>query len=86
MNTQEIRKLVEQDKLVIGYNEVRQAVQDTNVTAVLIAANAEGARTEAMTDYCSLSSIEVEVSDLRNDQLGTACRKPFAISFLAVKK
>ena len=85
MNTQDIRKLLEQDKLVFGYNEVRKAIIDKKVSSVVIASNAEQMQTMTITDYCSLSKISSEVSALRNDQLGTACRKPFPISFLAVK-
>ncbi|MFT4249918.1 MAG: ribosomal L7Ae/L30e/S12e/Gadd45 family protein [Candidatus Woesearchaeota archaeon] len=85
MNTQEIRQLVEQDKLVIGYNEVRQAIIDKAVSSVLIATNAEQARADAMKDYCLLSEVTCETTPLRNDQVGTACRKPFSISFIAVK-
>lgn len=85
MNTQEIRKLLEQDKLIIGYNEVRQAVADKTARNVYIANNAEEQRSLAMSDYCSMSSLDVEILDIRNDQLGSVCRKPFSISFLAVK-
>lgn len=85
MNTQDIRKLLEQDKLIIGYNEVRQAVADSAVSAVYVASNAEDERKSAMVDYCDLSDISLTELEVRNDQLGTMCRKPFAISFLAVK-
>jgi ribosomal protein L30E len=85
MNTQDIRKLQEQDKLIIGFNNVRQAVQENKTSQVLIASNAEVSRSERMNQYCSLSDISAENVDLSNQQLGTACRKPFSISFLAVK-
>jgi ribosomal protein L30E len=85
MNTQEIRKLLEQDKLIIGYKEVRKAIADKAVVSVHIASNAEEQMSAAISDYCDITEIESEVLDLRNDQLGTACRKPFSISFLAVK-
>lgn len=86
MNTQEIRKLQEQDKLIIGYNNVESAVQDKQTSQVIVASNAEDSRSKRMTRYCKLSDIECSLVDLRNDQLGNACRKPFSISFLAVKK
>ena len=78
MNTQEIRKLLEQDKLIIGHNEVKQAVADQSVERVMIASN-------AMHDYCEMADIECQMLETRNDQVGTTCRKPFSISFLAVK-
>lgn len=85
MNTQEIRKLLEQDKLIIGYNEVRQAVEDQSCSQVLIAANAREDQAEALRDYCAMSDVGCETLEVRNDQVGTTCRKPFSISYLAVR-
>lgn len=85
MNAQEIRSLLEKDKLIIGHNEVREALKQQAVSQVLVASNAEAARAAAIEDYCSMVSVDCVELEMRNDALGTTCRKPFAISFLAVK-
>ncbi len=84
MNAQEIRKLVEQDKLIIGHNAVLRAVKSGSATRVLAAENAEPSRLASLREYCGLSEIDFADLELRNTALGTACRKPFPISFLAV--
>ena len=85
MNAQEIRGLLEKDKLIIGHNAVVNALKSGTCSQVLVAANAESARAAAVADYCEIAKVSCEELELRNDQLGTTCRKPFSISFLAVK-
>lgn len=84
--TEEIRKLLEQGKLVIGQKEVRQSLSDGEAQRVLIASNAPEGEADAMRDYGAMAGVDVEVLSARNDQVGVICRKPFSIAFLAVKK
>ncbi len=86
MNNAEIRSLVEKGSVIIGHNAVHKAIVSGAVQRVLIASNAESELVTDIQHLCSLGSIDCDVLDLRNDQLGVACRKPFQISFLAVKK
>lgn len=85
-STEEIRKLLEAGKLVIGYKEVEAGVAGGTVSRVIVAANAPASDADAMVDYGEMAGIEVERHTARNDQLGTICRKPFPVAFLAVKK
>lgn len=85
MKPEEIRKLLEQDKLIIGHNAVRSAIKDGSCSQVLVASNAEPMRATSLRGFCSLSELECVDLELRNDVLGRTCRKPFSISFLAVK-
>ena len=86
MNTEQIRSLLEQDKLIIGLRETKRKLAKEQLSAVLVAANAPEQDAEAMRDYAEMSDVECTVLDTRNDQLGTICRKPFPISFIGVKK
>lgn len=85
MNAQEIRRLLEKDELIIGHDAVRKSLKSGSCSQVIIAANAQAEMAAAIKDYCEMSSVDCVELDLRNDAIGTTCRKPFSISFLAVK-
>jgi len=86
MNTEEIRKLLEEGKLVIGHNEAKKALETGSAVRIAVAENAPATEADAMRDYAVMAGAEVVELSVRNDQLGTICRKPFAISFFAVTK
>lgn len=86
MKTEEIRKLLENGKLTLGRNETVRALEAGNATQVLKASNAPAGEVDAINDYARMAEAEVVELAMRNDQLGTACRKPFSISFIAVTK
>lgn len=86
MNTEEIRKLLEQGKLIIGRNETQKALEAKKLASILMAANVPESEAAAMNDYAEMSDVPVTVLEARNDQLGTICRKPFPIAFCGVMK
>ncbi len=85
-STEELRKYLDQGKLIIGLRESRDALSKGDAVKIIMAANAPDLDAESVRAHAKTVSVPVEVSSARNDQLGTICRKPFPIAFLAVKK
>lgn len=86
MTTEEIRKLLEAGKLVIGHNETVRSLERQEANTVLIASNAPEVERKAVADYAEMAGATVTALEVNNQLLGTVCRKPFAISFIAVRK
>lgn len=86
MTTEEIRKLLEAGKLTIGLNQTRSAIEAGSSAKVIIASNAPASEADAIRDYAEMSDVETVTLEMRNDQLGNVCRKPFPIAFISVNK
>lgn len=86
MTTEEIRKLLEEGKLVLGHNETVRALERGEAQSVIVATNAPPAELSAVADYAQMAGAAVVSVNATNQSLGTICRKPFAISFIAVRK
>ena len=80
----EIRKLLATDKLVIGTDRVLKAVRAGSAKKVLLATNAPLVLRDQLLHYQRISPFEVEETGKTNDELGTACKKPFSIAALAI--
>lgn len=80
MSEDEIRKNLGSDKMLIGKNTVLKAVRQGKVKKVFLAKNTA----DELKNDLSKSGCEVESLELRNDELGTLCKKPFAVSVIGV--
>ncbi len=86
MTTEEIRKLLEEGKLIIGHNETVHALESGSAAKVLLAQNAPAAQRGVVEEYAQMQKTPVVALEVSNTALGTVCRKPFAISFIAVRQ
>lgn len=86
VTTEQIRKLIEDKKVTIGTDATTSALTGGLLKRVLVAANAAPATKSALERHTSLTGVELEVLSVTNDQLGTMCKKPFAISVLGIRK
>lgn len=84
VNKTELRKLLTDDKLVYGSDRVLKSVRSGQVKRVFLASNAPSQVRGALTRYQPLGGFTIEETDLTNDELGTACKKPFSIAALAL--
>ncbi len=80
-----IKKAIEENKLIIGYKEVMQAVRSGEVAKVIVARNVEETRMADLKDLVTVSGVELVELSQANDELGVICKKPFSISVLAIK-
>ncbi len=81
----EIRKLLESDKLIIGTEKTLKELRAKNLEKVYVASNTKEETVNDIKHFASLAEVEVVELDVPNDEVGTICRKPFAISVLGVK-
>ena len=85
-NLEELKKLAEGDKLVIGKDETMKALKTGSLSKVFVAKNIPKSVKEDINYYAELAKIEVVEIDRSNEELGTLCKKPFSISVLGVEK
>lgn len=83
---QEIRKFLEQGKLVIGSKVVIKKLRNKKLEKIYMSANCKEDNEKDISKLAKLGSVEVIKLDMTNEELGTYCRKPFHISVVGVLK
>ena len=84
--TSELRKLAEDNKLVIGSERTIKGLRLGKVSSVYITKNVSESTKETIEKEAALANIEVKPLNSTNDELGVICKKPFRISVLSVVK
>ncbi|MBI4739387.1 ribosomal L7Ae/L30e/S12e/Gadd45 family protein [Candidatus Woesearchaeota archaeon] len=82
----EIKKLLKNDKLVIGKEETVKGLKRSEVEKVFFTQNCDKTVRGDIVYYAQLSSVPVIELATSNTELGQVCKKPYAISVLAVRK
>jgi large subunit ribosomal protein L30e len=82
----EIKKLLGNEKLVLGTEETLKNLKQGKVAKVYLASNASEDLKRDIEKYVKLSGAELEQLSQNNKDLGTVCKKPFAISVLSLLK
>lgn len=80
----DLKKLVAQDKLVIGTERTFKLLRDKGVKHVYCSSNCSPNTVERVKHLSGLSGISVEQLDKSSSELGTICRKPFSIAVIGV--
>ena len=86
MHEEEIRKLLNSKKLLIGKDEVLKNIRKGLIVKVFIASNCPTALHEDLEKYSKISNFELLETKVPNDELGTVCKKPFSIVVLGILK
>jgi len=81
---EEIRKLLESDKLLIGTDRSIKALKMGKLEKIYISSNCPDDVTETIDRYAG--ETELIKLDVPNEELGVICRKPFLISVVGVLK
>ncbi|MBD3318361.1 50S ribosomal protein L30 [Candidatus Woesearchaeota archaeon] len=84
MDNEEIRNLFKDGKLVIGTDRVLKGVREGTITKVIAAKNCPEETLKELAHYKKLTTIDIEHSDLTNEQLGVLCKKRFSIALIGV--
>lgn len=82
----EIKKIVNTDKAVIGTNETMKALKKGRISKVFLTSNCPDEVKRDIEYYSGLSDAQIVKLPLPNDEMGVICRKPFLISVLGVLK
>ena len=81
----EIRKAVQENKLLIGTLETMKQLKLGKVKKVFLTANAPKAVMDDVAYYGSLAKTPFVVLKETNEDLGVVCKKPYAVSVAAIK-
>lgn len=81
----EIKKLLKEDKLLVGTDLVTKALKNKQVLKVYLAKNTPEIVKDDLKHYGKIVDIEIVQTELTNEELGDICKKPFFISVLGVK-
>lgn len=82
----EIEKADKDKKLIIGKKIVIKALSNDGLKKVVLASNTPSDLKEAVDLKASSANVTVETINLKNDELGSKCKRPFSISILGIKK
>ena len=82
----ELKKLLDTDKIILGTSRTLKAVKRGEVAKVFTSANVPPSVKEDLSYYSGISGFEIVGLNIPNDELGTVCRKQFAVSVISVRK
>jgi large subunit ribosomal protein L30e len=82
----EIKKLISENKLVIGGDEVMKGLRGGSFSKIYLAANCPEQLKADIEHYASISGVEIIETGIQNEELGDICKKPFSISVMGLIK
>ncbi|MFH1064347.1 MAG: ribosomal L7Ae/L30e/S12e/Gadd45 family protein [Candidatus Woesearchaeota archaeon] len=82
----EIKKLIKEDKLVIGADETLKGLRKDRFEKIFLAGNCPEILKSDIEHLASLSEVEIVDTGIQNTELGDICKKPFAISVMGLVK
>jgi len=84
--TKIIKDSLKEDTGIIGTKETIKLLKQGQISTVFLTVNAPESVKKEIKTYSKMSETEVIDLDVPNNELGTVCRKPFAISVYSIKK
>jgi large subunit ribosomal protein L30e len=78
--------MMAQKSLTLGTDLVLKGLKQAKFQKVFLAANCPPETEKSISHYCTIQQIPCEKVGIESDELGVVCKKPFAISVLAVRK
>ena len=85
-NINEIKKLLEEGKLVIGADRTIKNLKEGKTAKVFLASNPGDELRGDVEHYAEIAGVEVVQLDVPNDELGVICKKQFSIAVLSTNK
>ena len=82
----EIKKMLKAGNVIIGTERTMKNLKLGRVQKVLVSSNCPARVESSINYYAGLSGAELHKLDYPNDELSVICKKPFAISVLALLK
>ncbi|MFW6046712.1 MAG: ribosomal L7Ae/L30e/S12e/Gadd45 family protein [Candidatus Woesearchaeota archaeon] len=81
---EDIRKSINDEKLVIGKKEVIKNLKNKTLSKVFLAVNTPKEIVDDVEYYSSFSNVELVKTEKNNEELGVICKKSFGISVLGI--
>ncbi|MEM4260799.1 MAG: ribosomal L7Ae/L30e/S12e/Gadd45 family protein [Candidatus Woesearchaeota archaeon] len=85
-NVDELKKIIINQKVVIGTNQVIKRLKQGALTKVFVASNCPEHTMKDILHYTNISKIDLVTLDVPNSELGIICKKPFFVSTIGVLK
>ncbi|MFH1173949.1 MAG: ribosomal L7Ae/L30e/S12e/Gadd45 family protein [archaeon] len=86
MSVDDIKKLIGTDKAVFGTKRTLDLLKKGKIIKVYLSVNCPADVRKDVQRYLVVCPADVVELDMPNDELGTICKKPFAISVLGQLK
>lgn len=80
----EIKKLLGNEKLLIGADRVLKALRVNKIEKVFVSSNCNPNNLSDIKHYASFNKVVIEELDVPNDELGVICKKTFSVSTLGI--
>jgi large subunit ribosomal protein L30e len=84
MTLQEIKKNLDNDNLIIGYDKTLKNLKLGKISKVYLSVNCPDEIKEDVKRYANINKTDVEILKKNNEDLGVLCKKPFSISVLSI--
>ena len=84
--TIEIKKAMEEKKLIIGTKETIKKLKQGKIAKVFVSLNCPGDVKDDLHHLCTVSKTLTADVGVPNNELGIICKKPFSISVVSVSK
>lgn len=82
----ELKKLLTAKRLVIGTERTLKYLKQGRLAKVYVSQNCPDQVKGDLQRFCTIGKVECVDVPYPNDELGTLCKKPFAISIIGVTK
>lgn len=86
MSTNDIKKLLKSENLIIGTDRVLKTLRSSKIEKVFVASNCNKETLSDIKHYAEISGATVEELDVPNDELGIICKKIFSVSVIGILK
>ena len=80
----EIKKSIDNKKIVIGLNKTIKNIKQGNISKVYLSNNCPKNIQNDIKRYSKIAKISSVVLNKSNEDLGVICKKPFSISVLSI--
>ncbi|MBS3107404.1 ribosomal L7Ae/L30e/S12e/Gadd45 family protein [Candidatus Woesearchaeota archaeon] len=80
----DFKEIIKDKNLTIGSELTLKKLKNDKLKKIFLAKNCSISVAEDIKKYASLKKIEVIELDMKNDELGMACKKPYKVSVLSV--
>lgn len=82
----EIKKALKTKKVILGSEMTLKGLKQAKIQKIYLASNCPATQKRDITHLSKLSKVEIVELKQPNDELGTLCKKPFAISVISIPK
>ncbi len=81
-----IEKAIKENKITLGEGSVENMLKHGELASVIIASNCFSEKQKILKDLCVLNKAEFLTFEGDSKDLGVACKKPFNINIIGIKK